>query len=167
MSASFPLTAGKSDEWFTPPEIFDALNCQFDLDVAQPSEGRAFLSVPCRQFLTKVDDGLVAPWSGFVWMNPPFGGRNGVVRWLDRFVAHGNGIALVNALTSSGWFQDFSPKMDALIFPRGKTRFVRPDGSRGESPQSGIVLMGIGKQAADVMRRVSPTFGLRVEEVAS
>lgn len=142
---------GQSDEWFTPPEIFEALGVTFDLDVAQPETGRAFLSVPCRQFLTISENGLTAPWIGFVWMNPPFGGRNGVVPWLRRFMEHGNGIACVNALTSSGWFHDFAPHADALLFPRGKTKFVRPDGTRGNSPGNGVVLIGMGCQAVHAM----------------
>ncbi|PYD63530.1 adenine methyltransferase [Gluconacetobacter entanii] len=142
---------GQSDEWFTPPEIFEALGVTFDLDVAQPETGRAFLSVPCRRFLTVSDNGLTAPWDGFVWMNPPFGGRNGVVPWLRRFMDHANGIACVNALTSSGWFHDFAPHADALLFPRGKTKFLRPDGTRGNSPGNGVVLIGAGMQAVEAL----------------
>ncbi|MCE2563338.1 phage N-6-adenine-methyltransferase [Komagataeibacter sp. FNDCF1] len=142
---------GQSDEWFTPPEIFEALGVTFDLDVAQPETGRAFLSVPCRRFLTVSDNGLTAPWNGFVWMNPPFGGRNGVVPWMRRFMEHGNGIACVNALTSSGWFHEFVPHADALLFPRGKTKFIRPDGTRGNSPGNGVVLIGVGMQAVEAL----------------
>ncbi|WP_408887779.1 DNA N-6-adenine-methyltransferase [Novacetimonas hansenii] len=65
---------GRSDEWFTPPEIFEALGETFDLDVSQPETGREYLSVPCRRFLTMKNDGLSNAWDGFVWMNPPFGG---------------------------------------------------------------------------------------------
>jgi hypothetical protein len=39
--------------------------------------------------------GLDVTWGGFVWLNPPYGKRNGLTPWLDRFVAHGDGIALV------------------------------------------------------------------------
>ena len=34
-------------------------------------------------------------WAGFVWMNAPFGARNGLEPWLAKFFAHNNGIALV------------------------------------------------------------------------
>lgn len=36
--------AGKSDEWYTPKYIFDALNTWFDLDVAAPEGGAAIRS---------------------------------------------------------------------------------------------------------------------------
>lgn len=40
---------GASDEWYTPKYIFDALGCQFYLDVASPP---AQTHVPCRARLT-------------------------------------------------------------------------------------------------------------------
>ncbi|MCB8880091.1 hypothetical protein ACELLULO517_07580 [Acidisoma cellulosilytica] len=152
MSATHRNAVGESDEWFTPPSIFAALNCRFDLDPCQPSEGRAFLSVPCDRFLTAFEDGLTSPWHGFVWLNPPFGGRNGVVPWLSRFIDHGDGIALVCARTSAGWFHDFAPMVDAILFPRGKTKFIRPDGSVGGSPHDGIALLAKGSKAVAALR---------------
>lgn len=163
MSKPHHAAPGATDEHYTPPELFEAMGVEFDLDPCQPETGRAFLSVPCRRFLTKADDGLSKPWDGFVWLNPPFGARNGVVPWLDRFVHHGNGVALVNALTSSGWFHDFAPKMDALLFPKGKTKFVRPDGTRGMSPANGVALMAVGGLGVAALRNAARIgFGLMV-----
>lgn len=163
----FPLSAGRSDEHYTPPELFEALGCQFDLDPAQPEQGRAFLSVPAEHFFTPAEDGLSQPWTGFVWLNPPFGGRNGVVPWLERFFEHGNGIALVNALTSSGWFHDFAPRADAMLFPRGKTKFVQPDGSTAGSPQNGIVLLAIGPRGvASLGNAAKRGYGLMLMQTA-
>lgn len=155
---------GRSDEHYTPPEVFAALGVAFDLDPCQPEEGRAFLSVPCRQFYTPLDDGLRQPWRGFVWLNPPFGGRNGVVPWLERLVEHGNGIALVNALTSSGWFHRFAPLADAMLFPRGKTQFIRPDGTRGASPANGVALLAFGESGVEALHNARRArFGLMME----
>ena len=64
-------TPGASDEWYTPHHVFDALGCTFDLDVAPARLGSD--SVPTDHRL--IGDGLREPWHGFVWMNPPFGGR--------------------------------------------------------------------------------------------
>lgn len=139
---------GESDEWYTPPEIFRALDLRFDLDVASPGPGHW---VPADRVFTQADDGLAMEWSGLVWMNPPFGGRNGQVPWLRKFMAHGNGIALVAARTSAGWFHDVAVQADAMLFPRGKTKFIRPDGSVGESPGTGVVLLGKGPVACKAM----------------
>jgi hypothetical protein len=57
-------------EWFTPPEIFTAMETDFDLDVCSPG-AKIVPWVPARNHLTKRDNGLVSAWDGFVWMNPP------------------------------------------------------------------------------------------------
>lgn len=156
---------GKSDEHFTPAEIFSAMGAQFDLDPAQPEEGRAFLSVPAHRWFTKADDGLVQPWEGFVWLNPPFGGRNGVVPWQKRFVEHGNGVVLVNAQTSCGWFHEFAPLMDAMLFPNGKTKFVQPDGTVAKQPPMGVVLMALGSRGVKALQNAEAAgLGLLVQK---
>lgn len=137
-------TVGLSDDWYTPPDIFKKLDIVFDLDPCSPGAGHW---VPARRIYTKEDDGLKQPWSGVVFMNPPFGGRNGHVPWLKRFLDHGNGIAIVRAYTSSAWFHDWAIRVETMLFPRGKTKFVRPDGSIGGSPGHGIVLLGMGDKA--------------------
>lgn len=163
MSEHEPCT-GASDEWYTPSSIFDALGLTFDLDPASPGSGCPYAVVPARRLLTKADDGLSQPWgNGLVWLNPPFGGRNGQVPWLRKFLAHGNGIALVAARTSAGWFHDLAVQADTMLFPRGKTKFVRPDGSVGGSPGTGIVLLGVGPVANAALYRSG--LGLCVDTV--
>jgi hypothetical protein len=151
-----------NDDWYTPPEVFDALGLVFDLDPCSPG---ALHWAPARKVYVKEDDGLSQPWSGVVFMNPPFGGRNGHVPWLRKFLAHGNGIALVRAYTSAGWFHDHAARADSMLFPRGKTKFVRPDGSVGSAPNHGIVLLGMGDIANKALERSG--LGLFVWTIAS
>src|SRR5262249_36577410 len=92
---------------------------------------------------TKADDGLHQPWAGLAFMNPPFGGRNGHVPWLRKFLEHANGIAIVRAYTSSGWWHDHMPRAELICFPRGKTKFIRPKGSTGARPGEGSALVGV------------------------
>src|SRR6476659_5615033 len=54
---------GATDDWYTPPDIFDALGLIFDLDPCSPGPAHW---VPARKIYTKEDDGLVQPWSGTV-----------------------------------------------------------------------------------------------------
>ncbi len=143
---------GESDEWYTPPEIFDALGVAFDLDPCSPGAGHW---VPAAHIFTKADDGLTQKWHGFAFVNPPFGGRNGQVPWLRKFFAHGNGIALVAARTSSAWFHDYAPMADCMLFPKGKTKFIRPDGSVGRSPGTGVVLFAAGTKGRHALERSS------------
>jgi len=104
--------------------------------------------VPALRIFTADDDGLRQPWSGLTWLNPPFGGRRGQVVWLRKFFAHGNGIALVAARTSADWFHEVVvPHAETLLFPNGKTKLTRADGSVGKEPGTGVVLLGMGATA--------------------
>lgn len=142
---------GASNEWYTPAYVFDALGCTFDLDVAHP----AALSthVPCRAIITA--NSLAADWDGFVWMNPPFGGRNGLEPWLDKFFAHGNGIALTPDRTSAPWWQAAARRADAMLMVDGKIRFQRPDGTTGNSPSNGTTLFASGPDGIAALVRAA------------
>lgn len=141
---------GATDEWYTPPHVFDALGCAFDLDVSSP--GRQVTPwIPAAQFITA--DSLQAAWGGFVWMNPPFGGRNGLVPWLDKFFRHGNGIALVPDRTSAPWWQQFVPKAPYTLFAAKKIKFIGADGKPGKSPAQGTCLLAAGRAAAESLFR--------------
>lgn len=140
---------GRSDEWYTPKYIFDALGVVFDLDVANAAVGGAH--VPCRASFGT--DSLERAWSGFVWMNPPYGGRNGLAPWLDKFITHSNGIALVPDRTSAPWFQAAAARMDAILFVSPKIKFERSDSSVGNSPGTGSALMGLGATALSALCR--------------
>ena len=144
-------SVGMSDDWFTPPEIFAALGLRFDLDPCSPGPDHW---VPADKIYTKADDGLMQPWFGLVFMNPPFGGRRGHVPWLKRFFGHADGVAIVRAYTSSDWFHDYIvPHAETLLFPRGKTKFIRPDGSIGAAPGHGVALIGVGEIANNALMR--------------
>lgn len=143
-------TPGASDEWYTPKYIFDALGCRFDLDVAPARHGRDH--VPAQNRLS--GDGLTADWHGFVWMNPPFGGRNSLEPWLDKFFAHGNGIALTPDRTSAPWFRA-AWELAGLVMFLPKVRFLRPDGSEGKSPSNGTALWAAGQLGALALRRAA------------
>ena len=143
------LAEGKTNEWYTPEYVFNALGERFDLDVASPPEGPRH--VPCDWYLS--ENSLDQEWFGFIWMNPPFGKRNTLNQWLSKFIDHGQGIALVPDRTSSPWFQDFCSKVDLLCFVRSRIRFERPDGSRHGSPACGIAFLALGDRAISSLKR--------------
>lgn len=104
-------SVGATDEWYTPKHVFEAMGVEFDLDVA--------MSVPLLPWIPAksafVNQGLERQWHGFVWMNPPFGGRNALIPWLDKFIRHHNGVALVPDRTSAPWWQDATRKMQLIL----------------------------------------------------
>lgn len=138
-------TAKSSDEWYTPPAVFDALGLTFDLDPAAPSGGVPW--VPATRYFSKRDDGLAQPWDGSrVWLNPPYG--RATDRWLGKLADHGDGLALVFARTDTAWFQRVATEATALCFIGGRLRFHRPDGSPGDTAPSPSLLVAFGLPCA-------------------
>jgi hypothetical protein len=121
--------------------VFEAFGETFDTDVAAPKGVKT--CVPALRFLS--EGSLKCAWTGFVWLNPPFGGRNALKPWLDKFFSHGNGIALVPDRTSAPWFREAWNKCQMALFTP-KLRFCRPDGSQGKSPSNGTALIAAGRR---------------------
>ena len=135
---------GLSDEWYTPKYIFNALSCVFDMDVASPMNYDK-IHTPTKTFIT--NNSLNIIWKGFVWMNPPFGKRNGLEPWLDKIEKHGNGIALTPDRSSASWWQKSAKGCDALLHVHGKIKFIKPNGESGNSPSCGTTLFAFGEKA--------------------
>lgn len=146
--AAHEQSVGATDEWYTPPYVFEAMGVRFDLDVAHPGQ-HVVGWVPAPRVL--VADSLDQPWSGFVWMNPPFGKRNGLAAWLAKFMAHGDGVALTPDRTSAPWWQEFAPMADQILFVREKIKFIRPDGTTGDQPGTGTTLMAKGPRGVQAL----------------
>lgn len=135
---------GKSDDWFTPKYIFSALDVKFDVDVCCPSD-LTHVNTPCNRYIHA--ESLDLQWAGFVWMNPPFGGRNGIVPWLNKLADHGNGIALTPDRTSAPWWQDIVTRSDAHLQVRNKIKFISINGNIGKQPGNGTTLFAFGNKA--------------------
>lgn len=139
----------ESVEWYTPPEVFEALGVEFDLDPCSPGSGKSF--VPARRHLTIEDDGLASEWDGFVFMNPPYG--NETKKWMEKLSKHDNGIALVFSRTDVKWFQEYvAGKASLVCFVDGRIKFFQGNTEdRGGTPGAGSILVAYGEQAAYVV----------------
>ena len=73
------LRTSLTPEWTTPRDLFDELDREFHftLDVASTDENAL-----CERHYTKDDDGLIRPWGGSVWCNPPYGRE--ITKWVRR-----------------------------------------------------------------------------------
>lgn len=100
----------------------------------------------------KNDDGLKQEWKGRVWLNPPYS-RPLIECFVKRMAEHGNGIALLFNRCDSKMFQDvIFEKATAMKFLRNRIRFFRPDGTRGDSPGCGSILIAFGENNAEILR---------------
>lgn len=142
-----------TDDWITPKWLVDRLG-PFDLDPCA-SESQPW---PCakRQY-TIADGGLMLPWSGLAWCNPPYGRSTGA--WLNRLALHGQGIALVFARTDTRMFFEYVwPHASCLLFIRGRLTFHYPDGAAskaGHNSGGPSVLIAYGDEGAERLKAAS------------
>lgn len=134
------------DTWLTPPALLKSLG-HFDLDpcaaVGQP------WTTADKQY-TILNNGLKQPWTGRVWMNPPYGGQ--VERWMERLADHGDGIALVFARTETGAFHPWVwDHAHSVFFFNGRLRFCTIDGRAGKPATAPSVLVAFGGGATDAI----------------
>lgn len=136
-----------SDTWLTPPELINKLG-QFDLDPCTPIE----MPWPtATNRYTVVDNGLIQPWEGRVWLNPPYSRE--AIKWLKKLADHGNGIALVFARTETDWFfSSVWERASALLFIRGRIYFHRGCGTRAAANAGApSVLVAYGPENARIL----------------
>ena len=135
-------TETTSDDYYTPKWVFDTLGLHFDLDVASPPHPT---HVPCDRYFTQADDGLAQPWTGRVWMNPPY---SDPLPWVRRFVDHANGVALVP--TSNGQWFDILWNCETAWISLKSLKFESPTGlmKQGIPNRTWLVALGDDNIAA-------------------
>jgi hypothetical protein len=141
----------ETDTWFSPPTILEALGGSesFDLDPCSHVE-RPWPTA--REHYTQEDNGLLLPWFGRVWLNPPYSIAL-ITRFLGRLADHGQGTALIFARTETDPFHRFVWGAAAgLLFLRGRLNFHRADGSRAEANGGApSVLIAYGETDCEIL----------------
>lgn len=139
--------AMKSDTWLTPLHIIEALG-SFDLDPCTPEQ---MPWATARNRYTEKDNGLIQPWEGRVWLNPPYGLE--AAKWLQKLALHSNGTALVFARTETQmFFQQVWPFADSIFFFEGRLFFCDTKGVPAKA-NSGApsVLIAYGENNSDAI----------------
>ena len=92
---------------------------------------------------------------GRIWLNPPYS-KPLIWQFVEKLAEHGNGIALLFNRCDSNKFQDIIfTKATGMMFLRNRIKFFRPDGTRGDSPGCGSVLIAFGRENAEILRNCS------------
>ena len=114
-----------NNEYYTPPNIFEALGLCFDLDPCSPTEGSY---VPAKKAYSLPFDGLNAPWEGLVWVNPPYSNPK---PWIEKWLNHKNGLLLVPG-SKSNWRQSLWNHEETSLIYLKPPKFIRPDGKAAQ-----------------------------------
>ena len=142
MSHNFNTVTAGHDEWLTPKYITDQLG-PFDLDPCSPGSRRPWDTA--KYHLDETDNGLLAPWFGRVWCNPPYGRET--FKWLKKLADHGDGIALIFARTeTNGFYDQVWQRADAVFFIKGRLKFCYVDGTEADCANAPSCLIAYGQQ---------------------
>jgi hypothetical protein len=141
----------ETNTWFSPPAVLEALGGpdSFDLDPCSHVD-RPWPTA--RQHYVQEDNGLILPWFGRVWLNPPYQ-IDLITRFLARMAEHDQGVALIFARTETDPFHRYVwGAASGLLFLRGRLNFHRADGSRADA-NSGApsVLIAYGAEDCDIL----------------
>ena len=135
-----------NNEWYTPKTYIDAARevlGTIDLDPA--SSEIANETIQATKFYTAEDDGLAHEWHGNIWLNPPY--STGLIeKFADKLIHsdYQQAIVLVNNSTDTTWFAQLTEIAAAVIFPKGRVKFLRPDGTPG-APLQGQAILYFGE----------------------
>jgi len=113
----------KTDDWLTPPELVRSLGA-FDLDPCASHYQSQPLAA--REYKLPEQNGLLLPWEGRVWCNPPF---SQMKAWAARFSLHGNGVMICPMRMQVKWSQVLFDHADGILFLRQKVRWAHGDGT--------------------------------------
>lgn len=118
----------RTDEWLTPPAIISVLGT-FDLDPCSPIH-RPWDTAQLHYSIN--DNGLLKPWFGRVWLNPPYGRE--IELWFKKMALHREGIALIFARTETRFFQQYVfNAADSILFLDGRLHFYTSAGTRAKA----------------------------------
>lgn len=109
-----------SDDYYTPPWIFESLGLTFDTDPASPVGGIPW--IPVKRYYSLIDDGLSQEWVGRVWLNPPFSKPS---PWVEKFIHHNNGILLAPTSGNGRWLNDIFNEATAILLLPPSIKFMR------------------------------------------
>lgn len=112
-----------TDEWPTPQELFDALDAEFGFTLdCCATDANAKVA----RYFDRASDGLVRPWHGVVWMNPPYGRQ--ISAWVEKAyrssMAGATVVCLIPARTDTAYWHDFAMRAAELRFIRGRLSFT-------------------------------------------
>jgi DNA N-6-adenine-methyltransferase (Dam) len=121
-------------EWFTSAEYIEAAREVLgEIDVDPASHVIAQTTVRAKRYFTVRDDRLAQPWTGRVWLNPPFT-KEFVERFINKLVDQVRGghvvaaVAVTPNFTDTAWWHRAARAASSICLKRGRIRWIAPSG---------------------------------------
>jgi hypothetical protein len=132
------LTSSKHTDWLTPPHITEAARLvmgAIDLDPAAHLVSNTWIG-PKNWFLEE-NDGLVQPWCGRIWLNPPYGKTANLSNqeiWSGKLLGEyeklnvTQAILLTKTVPGYNWWDNLFHRWPGpLCITKGRIAFIRPE----------------------------------------
>lgn len=144
--------SSKTDDWYTPDEVFKPLCAEFDLqfDVCADVDNTKFGI----NHYDKEEDGLKQDWShSRCWMNPPYGREIG--KWVKKAAESGTlVVALLPARTDTKWFHDYILGKAEIRFIKGRLKF---GGCKNSAPFPSMIVIFKSQPLKPMTKELPPT----------
>lgn len=152
------IFSSKSDEWYTPDELYNELDWKynFDLDPCSTHE-----NAKCELHYTKMEDGITQDWTGHnVFCNPPYG--RSIDKWvrkcrmtqIDNIKKRNKNVIvlLIPSRTDTKWFHEYIYKKNGveIKFVRGRIKF---GGSKVGAPFPSMIVVFHSDRKSKLERR--------------
>ena len=129
--------SSRKDDWGTPQSLFDELSQRFqgfDRDVCASDH-----NAKCKNYWTKEDDALSKTWTGYCWMNPPYGRQIG--HWVKKAYESAESgeatvVCLLPSRTDTKWWHEYVMKADTLWFIKGR---LKCEGALNSAPFPSVI----------------------------
>ena len=152
MTVPAALLSHASTEHYTPQYILDAvIACMEAIDLDPCSNSREIPNVPAARHYTAQDNGLLRPWVGRVFLNPPFGYE--VEDWFSKlFLERLEGrtteaIVLWKSATETAAWKTVTRLSCRVCFPSARIRFGGPGSDERKGPTFSPVLFYVGPRS--------------------
>jgi hypothetical protein len=141
---------GGEPTWLTPREILNALG-EFDLDPCAAPSPRPWPTA--KRHVELPEDGLLLPWHGRVWLNPPFSSEQRHF-FMAKMADHQNGIMLIPAATETLPFAEFVWKSaSSVCFLFKRPCFCFPSGRQSvKNSGCSMCLVAYGQENDEILR---------------
>ena len=117
------LFSSKSDEWSTPPDIYEEPDKEFNFTLDPCSTQ---YNHKCSKYFTAEDDGLSRSWGGErVFCNPPYSNISEWVKkaWTESTKDNTLVVLLIPARTDTRYFHEYIYNRSEVRFIKGRLRF--------------------------------------------
>lgn len=152
-------TTDGSNERYTPQWVIDsARRVLGGIDLDPASNAAAQTRVRAHHYYTQADNGLVQPWAGRVWCNPPY---DNPLPWVQKMIGHYRAgditaaLMLLNADSSTRWAFPLLQGGYPVCFFSTRIAFVYPDGKPRKGNDRPQWIWYLGKHR----RRFAAEFG--------